>query len=203
MSRRRLAAAAVAAVLTATVMSSATYALWSTDAEASIGVLRSGDLDLELLGDLRWAETSPGLGDHAVASGTGGTADHVAVPGDSFTVTQRFRTTLEGDNLRARLTVSWVPTGPVPAGVQGTYVVTPPSGVPSAPTALGTPLTLPSGAGASLPLGAGEWTLVATLAWNGVDRVVAPSTLTGQPAASVGGTIQVDLRQVRGDGLAP
>ena len=202
MSRRRLAVVAVAAVLTASVMSSATYALWSSDAEASIGVLRSGDLDLELVGDVRWAETSPGLGDHAVAA-TDGTADHVAVPGDSFTVTQRFRTTLEGDNLRARLTVSWLPTGPVPAGVQGTYVVTPPSGAPSAPTALGTPLTLPSGAGASLPLGTGEWTLVATLVWNGTDRVVAPSTLTGQPTAPVGGTIQVDLRQVRGDGLAP
>ncbi|MBO0899655.1 hypothetical protein J1G42_06735 [Cellulomonas sp. zg-ZUI222] len=203
MSRRRLAAAAVAAVLTASVMSSATYALWSTDAEASIGVLRSGDLDLELVGDLRWAETSPGLGGHAVASGADGTAGHLAVPGDSFTVTQRFRTTLEGDNLHARLTVSWLPTGHVPAGVEGTYVVTPPSGAPSAPTPLGTPLTLPAGAGESLPLGTGEWTLVATLVWNGVDRVVAPSTLTGQPATSVGGTIQVDLRQVRGDGLAP
>ncbi|MBO3094185.1 hypothetical protein [Cellulomonas dongxiuzhuiae] len=194
MTRRRLAAIALAAVLTATLASGTTYAMWSSDAEAAIGVLRTGNLDLELVGGVQWAETSPGLTGHVIATGTGGTADHLAVPGDSFTLTQRFRTTLEGDNLRARLTVRWLAGTSVPAGVDGTFVVTSPSGVTSGPTRLGAPMTLQP---ASLPSGTGEWTLVATLQWNGTDRVVAPSALPDQPTTSASGTLQLDLEQVR------
>ena len=203
MSRRRPLALGIAAVLAASMAAGVTYTAWSSDADASIGVLRSGNLDLQLVGGIEWAETSPGLTGHAVATGTNGAAVHLAVPGDSFTVTQRFRTTLEGDNLRARLTVSWLASTSVPAGVTGTYVVTPPSGAPSAPVALGSPVTLPGGTG-TLPTGTGDWTLVATLVWGGADRVVAPGALAAQPATSATGTMQIDLQQVRtGTGFTP
>lgn len=203
MTRRRLTTLAVSALLTAGLAGGMTYAFWSQDAEASIGVLRSGNLDLQLVGGVQWAETSPGLTSHAIATGSGGTAAHLAVPGDSFTVTQRFRTALEGDNLRARLTVSWLAGTSVPAGVTGTYVVTPPTGSPSAVTPLGTPVTLPGGTG-TLPTGTGEWTVVATLVWSGSDRVVQPSDLPSQPATAASGTMQIDLRQVReGEGFTP
>jgi len=196
---RRIAAVALSAVLVASVAGGATYALWSTDAEASIGVLRSGDLDLELVGGVHWAETSPGLTGHRIDSGAGGAADHLAVPGDSFTVAQRFRTTLEGDNLRAQLSVRWLPATSVPAGVAGTYVVRSGSQVVSGPTQLGTPVTLPP---ARLGSDVSEWEVVATVVWGGSDRVVPPAALAAPPATSVNGALQLDLQQVRaGDGF--
>lgn len=197
MSRRRIAAVALSAVLTASLAAGMTYAMWSSDAEASIGVLRSGNLDLELIDGVQWAETSPDAGNHWTPP-RGGAASHLAVPGDTFTVTQRFRTTLEGDNLRARLTVTWIPTGPLPSGVGGTYVVKS-SGRTVGSGALGSTLVLPSTA---LPDGTAEWELVATITWSGADRVVPASALPAQPTTSVSGDLQLDLEQVRtGDGF--
>ncbi|GIG38994.1 hypothetical protein [Cellulomonas phragmiteti] len=203
MSRRKLSAIGVAAVLAASLAAGVTYTLWSSDAVASVGVLRSGNLDLELVGPVTWTETSPDVVPaHSVPS-TDGTAAHLATRGDTFTVSQSFRTTLEGDNLRAVLTVAWQEPASLPAGVTGTYVVTPPSGPPTAPVALGTPLVLPGGA-ARLGPGVGEWTVTATLSWaNAAVVVVSPSALANPaPAPDAYGTLLIDLQQVRdGDGF--
>lgn len=203
MSRRKLTAIGVAVVLTASVAAGITYTLWSSDAVASVGVLRSGNLDLELVGPVTWTETSPDVAPPHTVTSTGGTAAHLATRGDTFTVTQQFRTTLEGDNLRAILTVGWQQPGAMPAGVTGSFVVTPPTGPATAPTALGTPLVLPGGA-ARLAPGVGEWTVTATLSWaNAAVPVVPPSALANQaPAPDAYGTLVIDLQQVRsGDGF--
>lgn len=205
--RRRLALGAVALVVLAAVAGGLTYALWSTDAVASVGVIRAGNLDLELVDGVQWAETSPDVQPaHAVPlQADGRTAAHLATPGDSFTVTQRFRTTLEGDNLRARLTVDWQTPPSLRGGVAGTYRVTAPDGSTSTATALGTPVTLPGGT-ANLAAGSGTWTLTVALTWSGTsDVVVAPGALAAAPTTAADlGTLRLDLHQVRdGDGFAP
>ncbi|QCB92926.1 hypothetical protein [Cellulomonas shaoxiangyii] len=204
--RRRTALAASALVLVAALAGGLTHALWSTDAVASVAVIRSGNLDLELVGPPRWVEGSPDLASpHAIAlRADGRTADHLATPGDTFTVTQQFRTTLEGDNIRARVTVGWQGPTSFPAGVTGTYRVTPPTGAPSAAVPLGSPVTVPGGT-ASIAQGVGTWTVTVTVAWTAAsDVVVRPSAVSASPTAGAEGTMLIDLRQVRdGDGFRP
>ena len=111
----------------------------------------------------------------------GETADHLATPGDSFTLTQQFQTVLDGDNLAARVTARW-DDPPVldPAGqVTATYVVTTPDGVVSAPVPLGTTVTVPPAPDNLTPeevaLWAGApWSLTVTLAYSGTDVLVTP-----------------------------
>ena len=212
MTWRRIVTVGVSAALLAGAAAGLTYAFWGDAAAATGAVVRTGDLDLVLVGSPTWTETSPDVSPaHAVAMQADGiTAAHLATPGDSFTVAQQFRTVLDGDNLAARLTVRWdtapalLPTGQVTA----TYRVTRPDGVVSAATPVGTTLTLPGSGGNLTPAqtaawGSTPWTLTVSLAYTGADVMVPPASVGSGPVTSLG-TVTVSLDQVRtGTGFTP
>jgi|GEM_PF-2690326 len=190
----------------------ATYALWGKQIDVPVGVVTAGNLDLELVGGPVWAETSPDVeSPGAIGMLDGVTAAHRATPGDTFTLTQDFRTVLEGDNMAARLTVDW-DEAPLlaPAGrVTATYTITPPGGAPSASLALGDQLVLPPHPDNLTPAEvaawgpAATWRLTVTLAYAGADVLVTPTELAAGPAPVTElGTIALRLDQVRdGDGF--
>ncbi|GEL96284.1 hypothetical protein [Cellulomonas composti] len=209
---RKVLVIGAAATVLAGAAAGLTYAFWGDGATAVAGVVRTGDLDLELVGTPTWTETSPDVSPaHVFGMQTDGiTANHLATSGDRFTVAQQFRTTLDGDNLAARLTVGWdsapalLPTGQVAA----TYIVTRPDGVASAATAVGTAITLPGGS-ANLTTaqvaswGSTPWTLTVTLTYSGADVMVTPTTISSAPITSLG-TVRISLDQVRdGTGFTP
>lgn len=209
--RRRAVSLIASALVVAGATAGITYALWGQDASLAMPVVRAGNLDLELVGTPQWTETSPGI-DHVVTTtvtSSGVTANHLATPGDTFTVRQPFRTHLVGDNLAARVNVRWdTPPSLTPSGrVTATYVVTTPDGVSSPARPVGEPVTVP-GASANLTpaqvaaWGATPWSVTITLAYAGTSSVVvAPAAVASQPATSLG-TIVVELAQVRqGDGF--
>ncbi|MFS0703088.1 hypothetical protein AB6N23_01065 [Cellulomonas sp. 179-A 9B4 NHS] len=201
--RRRLALLATGLVVLAGVSAGLTYAFWSTEASASVGIVRSGNLDLQLVGAPTYTETSPGVTPHGIAlRNDGRTIEHLATPGDGFVMSQQFRALLDGDNIRARMTVTWETPPSFPTGVSGTYRVTSSTGASSGETPLGTALTLP-GTPANISAPSSTWTLTVTLTWGGQDVVVqgAPTATTPTTYADLG-RFHVDLRQVRdGDGF--
>ena len=212
MRRRRAVSLVATALVVAGATAGLTYAMWGQDASLAVPVVRTGNLDLVLVGTPQWTETSPGI-THAVPTRSDYvTADHLATPGDSFTVRQQFRTNLTGDNLAARVTVRWDTANPPslgPAGrVTATYVVTTPGGTSSAPTAVGSPVTVPGGAANITPAqvaawGTTPWSVTVTLTYTGTSSiVVAPGAVGSQPATSLG-TVVIELAQVRtGDGFS-
>ena len=179
---------AAAVLLVAVTAAAVTYALWAAATSVAAGVIGNGNLDIVLVGTATWTETSPDVvPPHAFGmQADGETADHLATPGDSFTLTQQFQTVLDGDNLAARVTVRW-DDPPVldPAGqVTATYVVTTPDGVSSAPVPLGTAVTVPPApdnlTAAEVALWAGApWSLTVTLAYSGTDVLVTPVRRSG------------------------
>lgn len=209
-SRRTLVLAALALTVAA-VSAGTTYALWGSDASAAVAVMRTGDLGLEPVGGLTVRETSADVTpEHAVGMRADmTTVDHLATPGDSFVLRQQFRTRLEGDNVRARLTVRWdAPPDLLPAGgVTATYVVTTPDGVASAPVALGTAVTVPTGGGTITAAdvqawGTAPWVLTVTLRYTGTSAVVVPPSGVATAPVTGLGTVVVELVQVR-DGGTP
>ena len=210
-SRRPLVLAAVALVV-AGAAAGLTYALWGGGVTAAGSVVRSGSLDLQLVGTPAWTETSPDVSPaHAVPMRSDGiTADHLATPGDSFRVVQRFRTVLVGDNLAARMRVSWdSPPALLPTGGAGaTYTVTRPDGVMSAPAPVGSTTVLPGGsdnltAAEVAAWGSATWAVTVTLAYSGADVMVADTAVASAPTTSLG-TVVVTWEQVRdGDGFDP
>ncbi len=209
--RRSLLAAGLLVVLGASAL--VTYALWGKQIDVPVGIVTSGNLDLELVGAPVWADTSP---DVTAPGAIGVLADNRAVrlatPGDTYTFTQAFRTELEGDNMAARLTVDWDqdpvldPTGRVTAS----YTVTLPGGTPSADTPLGAAVTLPGAPDNLTPAevvawGPGAtWQLTVTLVYAGADEMVEPVDIpTANPLTDLG-TIEIALDQVRdGEGFVP
>lgn len=103
--RRRVIVMTVAAAAALLVgAGGATFALWSSDTVFSGGPLKTGDLHLTR-GDGVWRQVTPGV--EAPASGTlaAGTGSFASMPGDIVEVIVPIRTTVIGENLRARLTV--------------------------------------------------------------------------------------------------
>jgi len=211
MRARRALSLVASALVVAGATAGITYALWGEDASLAMPVVRSGNLALELVGTPTWTETSPDV-TPAHSFGMQGdqmTANHLATPGDTFTLRQRFRTVLTGDNLAARVTVRWAnPPGLLPTGrVTATYVVTTPDGTSSAPQPVGSPVTVPGGTDNITPAevaawGTTPWSVTVTLAYTGTSSVVvAPTTVGSVPVTSLG-TVVVELAQVRrGDGF--
>jgi len=210
-SRRPLVLAAAALVAAGTA-AGLTYALWDAGVTVGASVVRSGTLDLQLVGTPAWTETSPDvIPAHAVPSRPDGiTADHLATPGDSFRVVQRFRPVLEGDNLAARMRVSWdTPPALLPTGaVTATYTVTRPDGVTSTPVAVGTESVVPAApdtitAAELAAWGSATWSVTVTLTYSGADVMVADSAVASAPTTALG-TVVVTWEQVRdGDGFLP
>ncbi|MBD7918326.1 hypothetical protein H9657_08565 [Cellulomonas sp. Sa3CUA2] len=204
MRRRRALSLVATALVVAGATAGITYAMWGKDASLAMPVVRAGNLDLALVGTPQWSETTPGI-THAVPTQSDYvTANHLATPGDTFTVRQEFRTTLTGDNLAARVNVRWdTPPSLTPAGrVTATYVVTTPGGTSSTPAAVGSPVTVPSGGANITPAqvaawGSTPWSVTVTLAYTGTSSfVVAPTAVDSQPATSLG-TVVIELAQVR------
>ncbi|GEA82569.1 hypothetical protein ACT17Q_04050 [Cellulomonas sp. CW35] len=212
MRTRRPVSLAAAALLVAGAAAGLTYALWGAGVTVAASVVRSGTLDLALVGTPTWTETSPDVSPaHAVATRPDGiTADHLATPGDSFRVVQRFRPVLQGDNLAARLRVSWdsapalLPAG----GVTATYTVSRPDGVTSAAVPVGTPTLLPGApdnltAAEVAAWGTATWAVTVTLTYSGADVMVADTAIASAPTTGLG-TVVVTWEQVRdGDGFSP
>lgn len=210
MRARRVASLAAAAVVVAAATAGFTYSLLGEEAAAAMPLVRSGDLDIALVGPARWTETSPGLGStHAFGMQQDQTtAQHLATPGDSFTLHQRFRAVLRGDRVAARVTVRWA-TAPDLApvgGVTATYVVTMPDGTSSAPVPVGSPVTVPGGTGNitsdDVAAWAGApWSVTVSLVYTGASAVVVAPSAVGDLATDLG-TVVVELAQVRtGEGF--
>lgn len=208
--RRTLLAAGLVIVLGVSAL--VTYALWGKQIDVPVGIVTAGNLDIKLVGPPVWTETSSDVSPvHAVAiRPDGATADHLATPGDSFTLTQQFSTELEGDNVAARLTVDWdVPPALAPVGrAVASYTVTDPGGTTTASALLGDDVTLPGGTANFTPQqiegwGPGAtWTLTVTLAYAGADVLLSPDQITTAAPVTELGTIALTLDQVRdGDGF--
>lgn len=186
------------AVLVVGVAAGMTYALWNNGVSVAADVIRSGDLDLVLLGSPTWAETAP-VSDQGTV-GADLTVAHLTTAGDTLTLTQQFRTDLVGDDLAARVTVSWSNGNPpslLDGRITATYRVTMPDGTTTAETTLGTAVVVPSGSANLTPANAsGTWTLVVTLTCSGSDVVVPASGVATAPTFSTG-DIVIELDQVR------
>jgi alternate signal-mediated exported protein len=205
--RRDVLVLALLAFVIAALVGGSTYALWHRTATVPSGVVTTGDLQITLDGPSTWTETSKDVSPQHTVASNNSTADHLATPGDSFTLTQSFKPNLVGDNLAARLTVDWstppvlLPTGQVTAE----YVVTNPLGVTTTPAPLGTAVTLPGASTnftpADVAAWAGRpWTLTVTLTYIGPPLVVAPGGVATAPVTDLG-AVTLDLQQVR-DGQA-
>jgi len=209
MKGRRLAALAASALVAAGAAAGVTYAFWGDDASMAMPVIRSGNLALQPVGTPQWQETSPGVTHTFGMQSDQFTANHLATPGDSFTLRQQFRVVLEGDNMAARVTVRWTapPALQAGGGVTATYVIRMPDGTTSAPTPIGRSVTVPGGADNLTPAevaawGSNAWTAVVTFTFTGTSSVVvAPTAVPTPPVASIGAVV-IEVAQVRqGDGF--
>src|SRR5690554_1003356 len=175
----------------------ATYAFWSKSVTLPGAVVVHGDLDIELVGPAAWRQLEPA----AVTIGMqpdGVTAAHLATPGDVLTLTQQFRTSLEGNNIAARPNVDWaVPAAlGTPGAVTANYAITPPNGTPGTARPLGTPSTFPEAPANFTPTtlaswGSTPWTLTVTLEYTGTDIIVAPTEITAPRYIELG-TIELE-----------
>lgn len=119
---RRLPLLAGAGLLTGLLLTGGTLALWNDDGASPLGQIVAGDLDIDLVGQTRWHETSPDVVDQPAQRDP---EVFLVRPGDTFTVTQEFATALQGDNMAAMLSVSWADDGEAALheSVTATYVV--------------------------------------------------------------------------------
>lgn len=123
----RLPIVAGVALLAGALGAGGTVALWHAAADLPLGTVTAGTLDIDTVGPAVWQETSPDV------AGTPRRIDpetFLARPGDTLLMTQRLATALEGDNLRARLSVGWERKSVIPAGVTATYTVRDAAGDP-------------------------------------------------------------------------
>lgn len=181
-----LKVAAAGGVLTLALAAGAsTYSLWNAPANTAVGSIVSGNLDLTKVDQTSWVETSP---DVAAAGHSIDPALFLATPGDTFRISQKFSSKLEGENMLGKISTRWSAPASLPAGVTASYVLKAPGYAPTAPAALGTSVNVPN-----LPVGTTEWTIEVTLvlAKEKADRFADPAELAKL------GTIVVDLDQVR------
>ncbi len=114
---------AAAALVAGAVGAGGTVALWNADDGTPLGLVTAGNLDVELLGEPNWRETSPDVAD-------AGPIDDgfLARPGDTVTMSQQLTTELRGDNMLGALTVDWDEAPQLAAGTTATYSVRDASG---------------------------------------------------------------------------
>jgi len=80
-----------------------TFALWSASATVDGGTITAGNLDVAAVGDIAWQDVSAG----AEAAPRAIDLDTFRItPGDTITGTQGVAIALDGDNLKAAVTVS-------------------------------------------------------------------------------------------------
>ena len=211
---RRVRRLPVAVLLVVALVAGVTYALWGQRVTGTAGVVTTGDLDVELVGQATWQETTPGVTQPRAGTVDDGTVDHLATPGDTLVLTQEFRPRLVGDNAAARLTVSWSSAPTPPEGVTATYVVTTPDGDAGAVTPLGSPVVVPSAPDHLTPAdveawGDEPWRLVVTVTVSGDVELRVPGGAGAVPgpgdATTVSlGHIELSLDQVRdGEAFTP
>ena len=183
-----------AALVVAIGAGAATYALWTGDGDASAGVITAGNLDIALTPDsFAWRETSPDVDARQSGTARESFARFVAMSGDSFTVSQGFTTTLEGDNMLGLLSVGWASPPRLPGGVSATYRVLDADDDEVASARLGQPVEV-----RDLPVGSDSWTVEVDLTFAG-DKPDRYTTFSGtDPVEITGlGAIVLDLDQVR------
>ena len=180
------------AILAISLGGAATYALWGAAGEHPFAAITAGDLAIELVDEAVWRETS---GDVAGTPREIDPRTFRARPGDSFEIRQEFITTVEGENMLARVTVSEASTGPtLPPGVRADYVVLDDDGEPVGdPVALGNELIVDR-VEADDVRRTDTFTLVV-----GLELLDGEVAFGPNGAASVVdlGTIAIDLQQVR------
>lgn len=175
---------------------STSYALWNADDSMASAKIVSGNLSLSPAGKTVWTETSPEKttyrGTEIIPS------EFLATPGDTFSITQSFTSTLEGENMLGKIGVNWSKPkqqAALPEGVTATYTLKNASGFSTLSTELGEPTTVDN-----LPVGSNTWTVTVNLvlADSKADRFKDLAELAKL------GTIVVDLDQVRtGTGFKP
>jgi alternate signal-mediated exported protein len=190
-------ASAVAALL----VSSATYALWTSRDDFSGGVFSTGDLDVET-GEARWRQVTPGVESPASGTLTSTPADFFSMPGDVLEIVQPVTTTLHGDNLEAGFSVDLADpsAGDVDAGrVAISFHVEDTSGTQVAPSVgeaeLGSVVEVPGLTGGDAGTTA-TWDVVVRVDVLG-DYVWAPGPVSDALDLWAAGTLAVRLDQVR------
>ncbi|PFG40444.1 alternate signal-mediated exported protein [Georgenia soli] len=182
------------ALVVAVGAGAATYALWTADGDAPAGVITAGDLDIALRPDsFTWQETSPDVAAQQSGTTRDSFAEFVAMSGDTFTVSQGFTTTLEGDNMLGVLSVSWGTQPQLPAGVSASYRVLDAADAEVASARLGQRVEV-----RDLPVGEESWTVEVDLTF-AEDKPDRYTTFSGTDPVEITdlGTIVVDLDQVR------
>lgn len=162
-----------------------TYSLWSAPTDTAVGTIVAGNLELSPVGSTAWVETSA---DVAASPHTIEPATFLATPGDTFLISQKFSSLLEGENMLGKISTRWSAPQNLPTGVSASYILKAPGHPATVPAALGTSVNVPN-----LPVGTTEWTVEVTLslAPGKADRFSDPAELAKL------GTIVVDLDQVR------
>lgn len=123
-----LPAMTVAALSAALVTAGGSFALWNTADTAGQTVITSGHLDLSSeSGSPLWKVASS---DSDGAAETISPEEFLVRPGDTTTADFDFGVALEGDNMRAALSVDWRRAPELPEGVIGTYALLDAAGEP-------------------------------------------------------------------------
>lgn len=127
-----------------------TLALWSTSDDVDNAVVTAGSLDIELVGDSQWEDTTQCVAQEIatatsllneyledgditqaeynseiakMSDRTFDPANHYVRPGDTIRFTQDFTGSLEGDNMLGAINVSWAQPLDLPEGVTGTFTL--------------------------------------------------------------------------------
>ena len=205
--RTKLIASASLAAIGVLAAASMAVALWNANDTFSGGAVTAGDLEVRT-GSGTWEQVTPGVVSPASGTLVGGTADFNTMPGDVIEISVPITTTLQGENLNAKLAVD---TGAgaasdIEAGiVAATYRIEDGAGAQVAPVTgeaqLGVPMHVPglesSSAGTSV-----NWTVVVTVEVLGDYRWSAKEPVLDLQSWGIDG-IDVELQQVReGEGFA-
>jgi alternate signal-mediated exported protein len=125
--RRRLVPAAtatvVAGVVTALVVGTATYALWSGEDTFAGGLITAGDLEMTT-GTATWSQITPGVENPASGTLTTTPADFYSMPGDVIEIVQPVTTMLRGDNFNGGFTVDFANPDVVNEDVENGVIAT-------------------------------------------------------------------------------
>lgn len=197
---RRLPVLVGAGLLTGLLLTGGTFAFWNDDDEGALGQITAGNLDIQLVGETVWNETS---GDVEVPQRDLDPMQFLVRPGDSVRITQNFTTTLQGENMLAVLGINWADDGAdLHDDVTATYVVLDNDGGESGTALVGQPVELPAIA-ADNDGRTDQFTLQIDLTFadtEGSDRFGSEDT----PVVADLGTVVIGLEQVReGEGYTP
>ncbi len=192
--RTKVVAMALATTILTLGAVGSTYALWDDAASPQpAGTITSGNLDIALDGATEWTEISS---DVPAAPQVIDANTFLATPGDTFRVRQRFMTTLDGENLRAKITVDWTAPPVAPSDVVIVYRILAQNAAPlSTFVPAGTPTVLDD-----LPGVDTNYILDVKVTY----RPIKPDLMSPAVETTQLGNIQIDLDQIRsGTGYVP